>query len=294
MVALSTLREVGDFQEANQFQAGKSQFECGFFAVAMAKSMAQVGTPPTLTVQQVIADAENWYAQYNGSNAAWNTSGMSTQQEYDLLHQVGLHYQETALDITVVKKWLEAGYPVLIAIVETSVIDLELGRNPYPWRAAGNHIILVTGVAPDGQVLVRDPANVTNLYDPKSLRPGPRKYDAGKLQLVSATVVVPPWMPRPASGTPPVVAQASGWVSVAQEQAARAEWSSTAPLFGGTPPSYDSGIARSWQARYRQGQFDGPPLSTEYSTVDWHDRPIRVQQFARRRCEWNSGMARWY
>ena len=204
MVVLSSTGEVADFLEADQFQPAKSQFECGFFACAMARSMAPVGHPPTLTAAQVIADAEIWYTQYDGSNAASNMDGMSLPQLYALLSQIGLHYQAIALDISVVKSWVRVGYPVVIAITETSVRDLALGeKNPYPWNPAGTHVILVTGVTSDGNVLVRDSANCTNLYDPNSLRPGPRHYDAAALQLVSATVVVPPWLPRPASALPP-------------------------------------------------------------------------------------------
>ncbi|HET8841810.1 MAG TPA: hypothetical protein VFN35_10100, partial [Ktedonobacteraceae bacterium] len=72
-----------------------------------------------------------------------------------------------------------------------------------PWAPDGTHIILVTGSGPDGNLLVRDSANVTDLSNPNSLRPGPRLYNANRLELVSATVVVPPWRPRPASTTPP-------------------------------------------------------------------------------------------
>jgi hypothetical protein len=76
-------------------------------------------------------------------------------------------------------------------------------QNPYAWMPSGNHIILVTGVTSDGNILTRDPANCTDLYDPNSLRPGPRKYQARTLHLISATVVAPPWRPRPMSTTPP-------------------------------------------------------------------------------------------
>ncbi len=196
--------EIIDIAEADQFPPGKTQFACGFFACAMARSMAPVGQPPTLSIQQIIDDAEAWYAQYNGSNDGSNMDGMSTEQEYELLRQIGLHYQATSTDSGVIKRWIEVGYPVIIAIVESSVRDLDLGKvNPYPWTPNGNHIVVVTGVADDGNLLVRDSANCTNLYDPGSLRPGPRRYDASMLQLVSATVAVPPWKPRPVSSNPP-------------------------------------------------------------------------------------------
>jgi len=203
---LNSHGEIVDVNEADQMQPAKTQFACGFFACAMAKSMAPVGSPPILSVAQIISDAEGWYAQYDGTDAITNTNGMSLPQLYNLLAQIGLHYQSTATDIATVKQWIQAGYPVIIAVTETSVHDLALGdSNPYPWTASGTHVILVTGVASDGNVLVRDSANCTSLYDPGSLRPGPRTYDAGKLVLVSATAVVPPWMPQPTSSTPPTI-----------------------------------------------------------------------------------------
>lgn len=202
MVALNSKGEVVSVAEADQFQPAKSQFECGYFACAIARSMAKPGDAPTLNVQQIIEKAEQWYAQYDGNDNASNTAGMTNEQEYELLKQIGLHFQAIDPDTNQVKAWVKWGYPCLIAITETSVHDLALdGANPYPWTPTGTHIVLVTGIGADGNVLVRDSANVTRLSDPHSLRPGPRMYDAGKLQLVSATVVVPPWRPRPDSAT---------------------------------------------------------------------------------------------
>lgn len=300
MVQLSSTREVADFIQADQFQRGKTQFGCGFFAVAICKAMARVGKPPTQSEQQIIAEALAWYAQFNGNDSSSNTKGMSTGQLYDLLLQVGLHFQSTAANIAVVKAWVAAGYAVITAIVEGSVHDLELGdQNPYPWKAAGNHIIVISGNAKDGKnVLARDAANCTDLYDPDSLRPGPRTYDAAKLQIISATVVVPPGMPRPASATPPVNAPIVNkpiiptppplhtWVSAGQEAAALAEWNSTAHMFGGTPPPYNTEIALEWQKRYRAKEWDGPPISLQYEVGNWPETEILlVQQFSRRRLE---------
>lgn len=203
MVPLNGKGEVVNTTDADQFLAGKSAFECGFFACAIAKSMAKPGQAPTLSVQQITTSAEQWYAQYNGSDAASNERGMTVEQEYELLHQIGLHYQAIAEDINQVKAWIEAGYPVLLAVTEASVRDMGLdGANPYPWNVGtSTHIVLATGVK-DGNLLVRDSANISrNTTDTNALRPGPRVYDASRLQLVSATVVVPPWRPRPASAT---------------------------------------------------------------------------------------------
>ena len=192
--------EVVAVNEADQFQAGLSQYECGFYACAIALTMAKPGQAPKQSATQIIAEAEKWYAQYNGSDSASNQNGMTTAQEYALLEQVGLHYQEIATNISQVIAWVKAGYPILLSVTEASVYDLALGKNPYPWTAAGNHIILVTGATDSGYLVVRDSANCTSLGDPNSLRPGPRLYKAS-IQIISATVVVPPWRPRPASAT---------------------------------------------------------------------------------------------
>jgi hypothetical protein len=203
-IPLSSTGEVAVFRQADQMQPGRSEYECGFFGTMMARSMALAGRSPTLTEQQVIDEAEAAYAQYDGSYAASNTAGMTLGQLYTLLSQVQLHWQSTTPTIAVIKAWVAAGYPVIVAITEASVRDLGLGNiNPYPWRAAGTHIILITGLASDGNVLVRDSANCVSLTDPHSLRPGPRIYNAAALQFVSATVAVPPWLPRPSSSTPP-------------------------------------------------------------------------------------------
>jgi hypothetical protein len=211
MVPLSSHGEIADFQDVDQFQPGRSEFECGFFAVAIVKAMNQVGRPPTQSVSAMIAEAETWYAQFNGNNSASNEAGMSLQQLYALLPHVGLHYQGIALDIDLIRAWICIGYPVIIAGAEIGMYDLELGDIvPYPWHPTGNHMLVITGVTSDGNFLVRDPANCTDLNDPHSLRPGPRRYAAIKLQLFSATVAVPSWLPRPPAGFDPRKESASG------------------------------------------------------------------------------------
>jgi hypothetical protein len=62
----------------------------------------------------------------------------------------------------------------------------------------------LTGVTPDDNFLVRDSANITDFYNLNSLRPVPRRYDAAKLRLVSATVVIPAWLPVPPDGFDPL------------------------------------------------------------------------------------------
>lgn len=209
VVQISSVGEIADFLDADQFQPAKTQDACGFFSVAICTAMAQVGQPPKKSVAQVIGDALTWYAEYDGSNDIGNSNGMSLQQLYALLTQVGLHWQGINIgdpDITsLLRAWVRSGYPVVIAGGEAGMYDLGLGdKVPYYWNYQSfNHIITLTGVKSDGSVLVRDSANVTDLFNPNSLRPGPRNYDPTRFQLVSATVVVPPWMPRPPVGFDP-------------------------------------------------------------------------------------------
>ena len=79
-----------------------------------------------------------------------------------------------------------------------------------------------------------------------------------------------------------------------QTQAAQDCWNSTAALLGGTPPRYDSGIAKEWQTAYGSGTFYGPPLTQEYKTIDWGGNAIVAQEFAGARCEWSNGAAHWF
>ncbi len=205
MVALSATGEVGDFLDADQFQPAKTQFACGFYACAIVRAMALVGRPPTQSVPQVIAEADQWYIQYDSDDSIDNTTGMSVQQLYQLLGQISIPYQIANPDANTVRAWVKLGYPVVIAGAESSFYDMALGDVvPYYWTPSGNHIITITGVASDGNLLVRDTANVTDLFDPTTLRPGPRMYDANKMQLVTATAVVPPWLPRPPAGFNPL------------------------------------------------------------------------------------------
>ncbi len=198
MTPLSPSGEVASFVDVNQFQPGRTQFACGYFACAIIKAMAPIDHPPVQTAQEMVAEAEGWYTQYDGSNSSANMDGMSLPQLYDLLAQIGLHFLATSLEPDMLRAWLRLGYPLIVAGAESSFHDRELGGSvPYPWHPQGNHIIVLTGVAPDSNFLTRDTANVTDLYNPDSLRPGPRTYDAGQMQLASATVIVPPWLPVP-------------------------------------------------------------------------------------------------
>lgn len=79
MVELSPTGEIASFLDVNQFQPGRTQFACGFFACAIVKSMSPVHQQPTQTAQEMIAEAEQWYAQFDGDNSMRNMDGMSLE-----------------------------------------------------------------------------------------------------------------------------------------------------------------------------------------------------------------------
>jgi len=278
--------EVASFMQADQFQPAKSEFECGFFAVMMCLSMAPCGHLPTLSAAEVISRAETAYETYDGSTSSDNTAGMTLEQEYALLKEVGLHYQATETTTAACLSWLAVGYPVLVAVAEASVYDEDLGHNPYPWTPSGNHIIVLSGES-NGNYLVRDSANCTDLFDPGSLRPGPRTYSSHALLLVSATVVVPPWMERPTTALP----QGETKMTDTTNQMIVDLYNSMEKYFVaiyGTLPARDSGIFKSAYGPERlAGRFRGIPLTPEYDTVDTRGVAVRAQN-------WSGGICHWY
>ena len=109
-----------------------------------------------------------------------------------MLQGLGLKYYPAQPTIAYVKAWLALGYPVMICGAESGFYDLDLGDvTPYSWTPSGNHCIVASGIASDGNLLVRDTASIA----PTGVRPGPRRYDAGKMQLISVTAIGIPWLP---------------------------------------------------------------------------------------------------
>jgi hypothetical protein len=108
-----------------------------------------------------------------------------------MLKGLGLAYEPLTASVDAVKAALTQGRPVLFCATEQGMHDLALGDAvPYSWPPSGNHAIVVSGVAPDGNLLVHDCASIA----PGGVRPGPRTYDASKLQPVSATAIIPAWL----------------------------------------------------------------------------------------------------
>lgn len=211
---LSSTGEVADFCDADQFQPAKTQGACGAFALACVDAAAPVGKPCTKTPAQVVAEAEAWYAQMDGDNSISNFDGLNLTQMYALASQAKITYYPLNNDLNQIRSWVRAGHAVIINATEDSYFDLGLNDTvPYYWSCVGcNHIITITGVASDGNFLVRDSANVTDLNNPTTLRPGPRKYDASKMNLnwAFATVMHGQSMPIVQGGVP-TMGVPTGW-----------------------------------------------------------------------------------
>jgi hypothetical protein len=194
------MSEVASFVNENQFEGGESAYECVAFSAALCRYAGKPGQSPTGTGEQVDQLADYWYARLEGSSNASNTNGMSLQAEYTMLQGLGLKYYPSSTSLNYIKAWLALGYPLLICGAETGMHDLDLGdRVPYAWTPTGNHCIVASGIASDGNLLVRDTASIA----PTGVRPGPRRYDASKLQLISATAISLPWLPVQPQGFDP-------------------------------------------------------------------------------------------
>ncbi len=195
---VSASGEVAAFVDVSQFEVGRSAYECVAFAAALCEYMGAPGGRPAGLPAQVAASAESWYGRLTGSTVPSNMLGVSLEQLHVMLSGMDLRWNNLAIsgnsnhasDIALVKASLAAGKPVLICGAETGFYDIALGdRVPYAWTPTGNHAIVATGLASDGNLLVRDTANI----GPQGVRPGPRRYDVSKMFLVSGTEIIPAW-----------------------------------------------------------------------------------------------------
>ncbi len=87
------------------------------------------------------------------------------------------------------------------------------------------------------------------------------------------------------------------WPSQGMQQQAQDTWLISAKFlqaaFASTAP-YTTGIALAWQDKYKQGKNYGPPVCTEINSVDWNNKPVKVQLFAAGvRAEWD-GTCHWF
>lgn len=331
---------VADYQPTSQFYAGETEFACGFYTASLNKFAGRPGSGASGTSDQVRHFAEAEYIAVYGSDAASQTGGISIEQLHSVFHHAGnLHYwdigtigpnSQRAYDVKRIQIALAAGYPVVATVVETSVSDLTgdiPAGTPYAWGPSGTHVLTWVGVAPDGNLLAADPANIVgSLQGANHVRTWPRKYDASRIDNTFATIVqlvgpdpAHPWLKPIPNGDPanwPVgfnaqnfgSASKSAWLNPNQARQAEDYWHSTTageiPVGGNAPapagifptgkaPNYGTGIALSWQSEYQAGRVWGPPLSYEFQTVNWDGRTIVAQMFSGGRCEWD-GQAHWY
>jgi hypothetical protein len=268
----------------NQFEQGETAYACVAFGCADIYYSGPSGGKPTGTAEDVDVLADQWYKKFTGSIAPSSTSGLSIEQEYQMLSGIGLHYRQINPSVGAVEQWLGYGYPVLICGAETGFFDVGLGKIPYGWTPAGNHAIVACGIDTRGNLLVRDYANIPG--GPGSTRP----YDSAKMRLVSATAVTPRWFKPFAVPAPPIAAPAPvpAIGNKFMEQQASNTWNHFLLGLGMPPLPYDTGIAAAWRAAYPKQNF-GSPLGPERSSVDWKGVPIKVQLFSGGiRCEWNT------
>lgn len=223
---------IANYLPVSEFQPNHSEFECGAFAVALNARATNSTVQNNNSLGNLINWAEAAYAFTTGSNGSSNTLGASIDDMHTMLKKTqdkswpvingvnisapnALHWWDiTSIspgslqehDIAEIKAALEHGYPVIATVPETSVFDLDLGRNPYWWGPTGNHILTWVGIAHDGNLLAIDPANVIkgdgNLQTPKTVQTWPRRYDITRIANQWATIVQLPWLPGIVSNDP--------------------------------------------------------------------------------------------
>lgn len=223
-------KEVASYVDESQFQAGHSQMKCGYYAIWQNHFAGQPGKPAAGSGADIEREADKSYVKYDGADVPSNPRGMSLPQLYALIKEIGNHYQNlwpdalSKIDKDLIVAWIRAGYPVIVAVDEASIRDMSLQySNPYAWNpdpGQYSHIITITGVQPNGiDFLCRDTANI----DEHGVRPGPRRYARTQMELISATVFVPSWLPRPVSvrPSPQPAPQAVDWRKKAEDSLAQ-------------------------------------------------------------------------
>jgi hypothetical protein len=312
--------------QVSQFQPQHSEFECGAFTTAITNFSAPPTELASYPTSDIISWAESQYASTAGNNGPSNEQGatIDNMHQYFVATHGNLHWWDTSIsvnsnqdsDLATIRAALAQGYPVIATVSESSVFDMDLGRNPYWWGPAGTHILVWVGVSSDGNLLAYDVANVIegdgNLQTPKAVQPWPRRYRASSIDNQWASIIKLPWLPSipsndptswpPYTGStnlshPPIGGTQltdNSFLNTAAGQQAKDTWNSTASMFGGTAPRFDSGIALAWQAEYAKNNRYGPPLSQEYTSMTWQGGSIVAQNFAHGWCEWWSGNPHWY
>jgi hypothetical protein len=220
----NNLGMIANFLPTSEFQPGKSEFECGAFAVSLCGRATNYNISNGNDPQRVIQWAEEEYAKTTGSNGPSNMIGASIDDMHVMLKDTQTHASVVSPpnilhwwdivsitanstqgnDIGQIKAAIEHGYAVIATVSESSVHDVQLGKNPYWWGASGNHILTYVGISKTGNLLAVDPANVyqSDLQGVTKPLPWPREYDIRYLDNSWATIVKFPWLPDIKDGNP--------------------------------------------------------------------------------------------
>ena len=308
-LVLNSKGMIANFIPVSQFEAGETEFACGFFAGATVRSAVPPNSPfrKDETAETVDQWADHQYALVYGSFGSNMTGGISIDELHTVFHNAGnLHYWDLPIsptssqssDLANIKRALQAGYPVVATIVEASVRDVTgdiPAGNPYEWNPVCNtnscptHVIVYCGIDKNGNLLAVDYANVVGpLQGNNSVRAWPRHYDIATIDNTFATVVQlvgddpsKPWLkpiPDPANAAAWNGFNAQNtenWPAAPaptpdyQRQQAQDRWNSTAAFFGGQPANDQTGIAKAWFEDFMAGKVHGPPLTAEYDSVRW-------------------------
>jgi hypothetical protein len=317
-----------DTPQTSQFLPGDTQGACGYFAVALCKYAVEPGSKQTATARDIDDFALAQYKIVYGSIDASQENGMNVPELHTALKNAGnLHYYDIGSitassaqqqDLKSIKRALQAGYPVVAFVSESSVRDLTGDiptGTPYAWNTAGvNHIITYVGISTNGHLLTLDPANIQgDVSGVNTVRPWPRVYDVATIDNQYAVIVQTPWLtPIPggeptewetnfsaqAPGPNPGEEEQGGWMSTPQASQATDTWALGVTFLKAVysvelPTS--SGIHTLWEQEYQQGHNHGYPISLETHSCDWNGGPIIIQYFSSGdRCEWSNGSGKFY
>lgn len=262
--------------------------KCGPEAVALFWHSLPPGQANPYKSSDIHAMAHDDYIKFIGPDTPGDQGGTSNQTLYSMLSYHNFHYIILPMDdiFNRIRAWLRCGYPVIVGVVEASILDRELGRCPYPWNVEGlTHIITASGLADGSWLRFRDTANVVFDGNPNTLRPGPRQYDTSKMQLISATVVVPSWLQ-----VPPVNFDPRQLTPPAPTAPAPTDEFQLWTFYAKIPLNPDAAIYKSWLSAYFAGKHYGPPLGPEHAVAG-----KTIQEFWRAHAEWEAGQpVKWY
>lgn len=225
----------------SQFTEG-FQDECASFGCADIYYSVPPTASPNHSATDIIKLADLWYAKEDGSDSS--TAGLDVPQVENILQGLGLKYEvHVPGDINTLKGILQnEGIPCLLTAPESSFFDMGFSRVPYKWDFTKfNHSIVAYGIDNNGDILVRDYANL--IAEPGS----ERSYSAAKIRPISIIGITPRWKTALQMPFVPTEEEVSEWTREDRNM----------PV--------GTGLMVSWCKARRQNHFLGSPLDREYS-----------------------------